>query len=466
MKIGNRCSAGNDLFFTVRSLTRSPLQIVLLGLLICFSDSVHAQVPAVEDPTELTRKVTLSEMYQEALANNEQVGIAKENLIRSERDVDRALSQILPRLDVDAAYRRRDEAKLGATTTFILRPKQEETFNVVLSQPLFTGGRAIAGYRIAKQGIQGSQQGLSDVKEQLLFDVAQGYYRVLKARKNVAIEESEVKRLEAHRRDSDKRVQVGEVTKTVLLRSEAELSGAKASLIREQNAFETAKDRLSFLTKMPRELILEEPPLLDLPLEGEEELVRQALKNRPDLAQQRINEKIALQEVKVAKGTFYPSFTLEGHYSWIDQDPAGSFLVKRDASALVRMDFPIFEGGLRKAEVSQAHSKVRETELSLHFLREEIAIEVRKDLLDLASVTSALQNLKDQLLFARDNFNLVSRQFAVGLATNIDVLDANATLKDAERFYANTVYDRELAILRIYRDIGVFEEKMKEAHLP
>jgi outer membrane protein len=340
-----------------------------------------------------------------------------------------------------------------------LLPETEERFNMVLTQPLYTGGRATAAYRIAKRGVEGERQDLISTREQLLFDVGQGYYTALKARKNIEIEEAEVTRLEAHRRDSEKRFQVGEVTKTVLLRAEAELSGARANLIRAKNDFGIAKEQLRLLTKRSADFDLEEPQPLDIPPEGEAGLVRLAIERRPDLARGRVNLEIAQQGVRSSRGAFLPSLSLQGQYNWTHQSPETSFLIENDRSALVRLDFPIFEGGTRIAELSQARSRVREAEFNIALLSDQITLQLRTDLSNLASIASVIENLRDRLAFARDNFNMVSRQFAVGLATNIDVLDANATLNDAERQLANAGYDREIAILRIYLDAGVFAEK-------
>src|SRR3989338_10908669 len=117
----------------------------------------------------------------------------------------------------------------------------------------------MATYRIAKKGIEGRKLNLNLTRETLLFNVACAYYEALKAQKNVAIEESEVKRLEEHRNNADKRVRVGEATRTVLLRAEAELSGAKARLIRAQNNFATGKDQLALLIRIEGPYDLTEP---------------------------------------------------------------------------------------------------------------------------------------------------------------------------------------------------------------
>jgi outer membrane protein TolC len=60
---------------------------------------------------------------------------------------------------------------------------------------------------------------------------------------------------------------------------------------------------------------------------------------------------------------------------------------------------------------------------------------------------------------------MVSKQFTFGLATNLDVLDANQTLIEAERDVIGATYDRHLAILELQRSAGRFL-KEAEAAMP
>ncbi|MDC4224189.1 MAG: TolC family protein [Candidatus Manganitrophus sp.] len=292
--------------------------------------------------------------------------------------------------------------------------------------------------------------------ENLLFNVAGAYYEALKAQRNVEIEENEVKRLEAHLRDAEKRFRVGEAIKTVVLRAEAELADARARLIRARNNQETTKDQLALFARIEGPFRLADPPSLTLSEQSEAEWVKMAHDRRSDLALQSTNVKISEEQISIAKGTFFPSLSLQGRYNWIDQDPETSFLTTNDRSAILTLSFPIFEGRLRVAELAQARSRHRQQLLQKEFLSDQISVEVRRTLLNLNALTSQLDVLNAQVAFARENFALISRQFAVGLATNIDVLDANATLISAERQLTNTTYDREVAILQVEKAVGVF----------
>lgn len=416
--------------------------------LIFFSLAVHDASAFAERP------ITLEEAYRSADLKSDQIHFSQEDLIQAEEETRRARSLLYPKVTADLSYLRRPDAL--SSRFGVLRPESEEQFNLTLEQPLYSGGRATATYHIAQTGTEGRRLDLRLTRENLLFNVARAYYEALKARKNAAIEEGEVKRLEAHRNAAEKRAQVGEATKTILLRAEAELSSAQARLIRAKNNVSAALDQLALLAKLEEPFDLVDPPLISLVEKSEKEWIETARENRVDLQRRSLQIDMTRQGIDFVKGAFYPTLSLEGRYSWVDQNPKSSFLVQNDRTAMVKLSFPIFEGGLRRAEISQAKSRFRQSEIDKALLSDQIDVEVRRAVLDLSALTSELHYLKDQVAFARDNFSLVSRQFAVGLATHIDVLDANATLLDAERRLSNTFYDREVTTLALGKTAGVF----------
>lgn len=412
-------------------------------------------------PAGAERVVSLEEAYRTARSENERIAIAQENLFQAEREKERARSFLYPSVTSDVSYLRRPNE---VSNPFgLLLPEREERLNLVLEQPLYVGGRASASYRIAKMGIKGERFNLDLATESLLFDVAQTYYEALKAQKNVLIEESEVQRLEAHRRDAEKRFRVGESTRTALLRAEAELANANAKLIRAKNQRTVMKDQLSTLAGIQGEFEVADPPFITVAERPEAEWVESAYQHQPDLQRRLIGMEIAREQVDFAEGAFYPSLTLEGRYSWTRQEPETPFSIRNDKTAMIKLSFPLFEGTIRVAELSQAKSRRRQAELQVQLLKDEIAVRVRRALLNVGSLTSELDHLKRRVVFAKEAFSLTSRQFAVGLGTQIDVLDASAALMDAERQLSNTIYDREVAILDLERSVGVFLPSIQES---
>ncbi len=399
--------------------------------------------------------MTLGEVYAKALQVNEQVTIAREGIDIARFEKDKALSGLLPNFVAEANYTRRPEAILSGGNA--IRAEEEKDFQLRVLQPLYSGGRAMATYKSAKESIRASREDLKMTQEELLFNVATAYYNVLKAQKNLSLSQVEVERLGKHQKASESRFKVGEVTKTIVLRSQAELSRAKADLARAESDLKTARDQLILLAKLPGDFEVSDPPDAFLPSGDEQALIQLAHQQRPDLTASSIREAIALNGIRFARGGFLPILSLEGTYIRQDQDPENPFFfVKRDKQATLTLTVPLFEGGLRLAEFREARSKARQVGLERTLLEDRIAVEVKTALRDLVTVDSILQNFKDQVTFAQENFTLVEKQFAFGLATNIDLLDANSLLHQAQQQLSNTQYDRELAVLKLQKTAGIF----------
>ncbi|MEO2055811.1 MAG: TolC family protein [Nitrospira sp.] len=405
-------------------------------------------------PAFAARTVTLEEAYHLALEKSEFILMSEEDVMQAEDEKNRARSALFPSIKADLNYQRRVESK--STGTFLLRSEVNEDVQVTVTQELYSGGRAMAILRKSNLGIRGKIFSLRLTGEDLLFNIAQAYYEALKAKNNVRIEEKEVRRLEVHRRSAAKRVQVGEATKLVLLQAETELSGAKAKRVRVKNTFSEAKDQVALLARIEGSFDLVAPGEIPLPDRLEEEWLMTAEENRYDLKQSTIDIDTAQEDILVAKGSFYPSLSLEASYQYRDQDPQGSFLIQDDVWAVAKLSIPIFDGMLRNAKLAQARSRSRQRKLRKELLKDEISVEVRRSLLNLMTLMGEVVHLKERVRFASETFSLASRQFDVGLGTSLEVLDANATLLDAERQLSNTRFDREIAILQLKKSGGVF----------
>jgi outer membrane protein len=175
---------------------------------------------------------------------------------------------------------------------------------------------------------------------------------------------------------------------------------------------------------------------------------------RADLKSMEVQKQIAADQTKFTEGAFWPSVSVFGVYAGTDQYPATSSLNRESIYGGVALNFPFFDGGLRKAEVSEAKARERQAALLYEDTKKGIEIEVQTAYLDLVTQKGILQFLNDQLAFARDNYHAVARQFDFGLANSLDVLDANTLLASAERKASSALYNYGLALLRMKKATG------------
>ncbi len=415
---------------------------------------------------------SLEELYSLALKNSETIKISEEDLYISERDKDRAMAVLFPTLSTFGSHTRYKEEKSG--TTFTTQPEYSTSWGLRLDQSLSLSGRELTALKMAKETIVKSSFDLDNVKEGYLLNVASAYYNLLKSKKAAEIAGANVDRLTKHRDAAQTRLKVGEVTKTVLLRAEAELLGAQSEMIRAENNMKFTKTVLARTVGIEGEYDVRENQGSGVSLRpmGERELKeldviiincqlstvnclkQTALTERTELKTIELERKIAENEIKYTRGLYWPTLSVEGVYSRREDHPSSSFAIKENIYGTLKLNFPFFEGGLRVAEVSQSRARLRQAEYRLSDLKKSVNVEVENAYLNLITESGILDKLQAEVDYARDNYNAVSKQFEYGLANSVDVMDANTLLVTAERELANAKYDYQLSILKLKRVTG------------
>jgi len=403
---------------------------------------------------------SLEDLYGIALKNSEKVRITEENIRIAEEGKNKAVAGLLPRLSAFGGYMAYTDSQSAWTGTgwTVTQPDGAKTWGVKLDQTMYVNGREFTNLAISKENVQKSRYDLDSVREDYLLSVALAFYDVLKARKALEIADANLDRLRKYRDAAATRLRIGEVTKTVLLRAEGEHSGALSDRIKADNALALAKAVLARVVGISGEYSLKEPQPEDPPAISLRELKATAEKNRSELKSLDLQKKIAEAQVRTARSGFWPTVTVTAGYTGQDQSPMPVTLVKDSTYGGVSLNYPFFEGGLRRAEVNEAKTKQRQADLAYRDALKSVQIDVQNAYLDLETQKGIVKFLQDQLVFARDNFNAVSKQFDFGLAHSIDVIDANNLFLSAQRQLADATYNYQVSLLKLKRATGALIE--------
>ena len=421
----------------------------------CFAAGVVLLTLAVSPSPLSAETYSLEDLYQIALASSEKLKLAEQNIALAKIGADKAISYLYPRLTTTGSLTHYSERKYTGAGS-ILQPDSASAWGIRLDETLSLSGREFKAIDISRQLVDSSRLDVEAAREDyLLRYVAAAYYDVLLASRRLEIAEASVERLTRYRNAAEKRLRIGEVTKTTLLRAESELSGAESERVEAKNAVELAIAILASHVGIQAPFTLKPAPLERVEIPGLPDLQRQAMSNRADIKSLEMQKQIAAQQIRFTEGAFWPTMTLTGAYAGADQNPASANLNRHSLYGGIALNFPLFDGGLRKAEVSEARVRERQIDLQLEDLKKEMAVEVKAAYLELATQQEILRFLEDQLLYARENYRAVSRQFDFGLADSLDVIDANTLLASAEKKAASAVCQVQLALLRLKKAVGM-----------
>lgn len=433
------------------------IRFIVIHIIIMISALVSQDISASEE-------YSLQDLYRIALERSEKIKISGEDVYVSESGKDKALSALLPKLSAFWDYTRYREEKFftQAVTPFVIQPQYSITWGLRLDQSVSLSGREIRAFKISQKNIEKSNYDLSAVRENYLFEVSSAYYDVLRAKSAVEIAKANVERLAKHRDAAATRLKAGEVTKTALLRAQAELSGAQSELVKAENNLKLARAILARLVGVSADYELKEVGEFaelgivapDYGVSTVAQLREIAMSERAELKSIRVQKNIADDQVKYTQGAYWPTLSIEGVYSRLKVEPSSPFFIDETIYGALNLNFPFFEGGLRRAEVRESEARQRQAGLALEDLRKDITIEVENAYLDFMTQKGVLKSLEDQLTFAKDNYNAVSKQFEFGFADSVEVMDANTLLVTSERQLADAKFGYRLSILKVERVTG------------
>jgi len=182
--------------------------------------------------------------------------------------------------------------------------------------------------------------------------------------------------------------------------------------------------------------------------------MEKALKQRADVKSLEMQALIAEKQIDVSRGAYWPTLTLSGVYAGTNQSPETSSYNNESSFGALTLNFPFFEGGLRQAEVRESESRYRQAEYQYRDFVKSVNVEVENTYLDLIAQKGIYKSAQDQLAYAEDNIRAVAKQFEFGLASSLDVIDANNLLISAQKLMADATYNYQFFILRLQRVTG------------
>ncbi len=418
-------------------MNKKPIQLFFIIFTMIFS-----QIPGYCQTT-----YSLAQLAQLANKHSETIKIAEDDLTIAQLEKARALSVLIPRATT-----------FGSMTNYkndaIISP-DTSTIGVKLTQSFTLNGKELIALDVTKKGIEGKEFSLESIRSQYLLNVSQAYYNILSAQRYLEIAQSDVKRLTTHRDAVKEKLNVGTVTKTDLYRAEAELSKSLTEQLKAENAILQTKAVLRNLVEIEEDYNLKKANIEDIKKYdlSLEEIQTCALKTRTEIKEAKKNLEIARKTVRYEKSDFWPTISLEAGYKetdiTYDYTPRDVEYDTEDLYFKGELVFTLYDGGLRRAQISQAIANQRKAENALILQEKKIVLDAKISFLDYQTAKSTLLNLQDELKSAQENFNAVQMQFKYGMADSINMMDANTLLVTAQRRISDAEYTYHLSILKI-----------------
>ncbi|MFI8643215.1 efflux transporter outer membrane subunit [Pseudomonas iridis] len=193
------------------------------------------------------------------------------------------------------------------------------------------------------------------------------------------------------------------------------------------------------------------PNLPQVPLN----LPSQLLERRPDIASAERSVIAANANIGVAKAAYYPdlSLSLSGGYSSSTSNDLIS-LPNRFWSVGPKLNLPLFDGGIRSAEVDRTEAVYDQTVAKYRQTVLDGFREVENYLVQLKVYEDEAAVRQEALDAARDSLRLTENQYKAGLIAYIDVVVVQATALSNERNVLNILQNRLIASVQLIAALG------------
>ena len=424
---------------------------------------------------EEVEELKLVDAIRISLEKNDMIQSSKLDIKKAESDLDKAWRNFWPKLDLQTSYTRLDEAPIipGMEWKYnpIVKqplpiPKVEEgspnNYNtqLKLQQPILMGTRAIIGVDLAKKGVELSKIQAEQTINDTLFQTIQSYFNLLMAEDMVQIRANAIKLIEEHQRIVEANFDAGMVLKTDILKVKIEKRKAKQELKTAQDNLHMAARQLAQqLGLSTTDFQIANPdlePEIDLKLD---KLYQQAFRNRPELESMQVNQEMLQTNLKMEKRSKWPNIMLLGNYSWQGEELSfedGSWNITLSAS------MNIFDGGLSKKKQEGLELQLDKLNNSKESTKDMIKLDLEQALLKTKQAADSLNLQQLSLENAKESLRLANESYKAGVGTNLDVINAQTTLRQTEISLMQARYQYKLSKFKLIYKTGLLMDYCEE----
>lgn len=420
--------------------------------------------------------LSLSECLNMALKNNQSIAISRleeqvgDQQIRQTRA--RALPQINGAGNLTDNYKRQ-VLVLGAGTFPGVTENQvvpvgnvfNTSISVDASQTLIDAS-VFTALKAARAGKDYYLQNTKQTEEEVIYQTAQTYYRILAAKEQLIALDSNIEKLTKIVAATEGQYDNGLARKIDLDRIKVNLTNSQTQRLRQLNQVAIQMANLKVLLGVPIE---SEIALSNLSFNDIESQIAVSnskpefdLRNRTEIKLMDAQIRLTDLQTKAIRAENYPRLSAFFNYSYNgvgnqfgDYFKSGGSDIWYGVGAFgVRLNIPLFDGFARSARAQQSLIQMKE----LNKQREQLSLSLKAGyqsaLVQIENSTSSIIAQKENVDLAEEVSTSSETNFKLGLATLTDLLEAQSSYIQAQNSYTQALLDYKLAELETIRSSG------------
>ena len=430
-------------------------------------ETAQVTLPAAEKsaPEFSSRKMDLAQCVALALEQNTEIRRAKEEVKRKEGVAIEVRSELLPKITAQGNFDYQNKSLSGflVESGFVSADEMNWTAGVRVTQLLFDGGAGLSRTKAARIAQSQSVLLLQNTIDQVMLEVRRTVYAVLVNRSLIDVQDEAVKLREQQLSLQEKKFKAGTVTKFNVLTADVELANTMPQLIRARNNKRIAEVQLARILAL--DYPLEQPDDWSPPVEVVGDLPYQpaavnletslvnAVNNRPDLRATKDELRVQQELIKAAKAdAFIPKIVGSGGYDVIQDQSSSSFTKSLQGPvANINGTWTLFDGMQTTGRLEQLKAQYAAAEVAVEEKRREIETQVRDAVVKLEEAQEIVVSQQKNVEQARESLRLAEARFNVGAGIQLDIINAQSNLTQAQYNELQGRYDYNVALALLER---------------
>lgn len=427
------------------------------------------------------RKVTFTEIVQEALSANLDLAVAEQDVLAGNYKVNEARSALLPQLGIGAGGRVIDEDR--AFISQGTSPEQVLLGSLSFSQQIYSE-RSWSNFSVEKD-IQGSREYDRDtIKLDIIYQAAVSYLNVLRSETAERLQKENMLLTQANLERAQIRLNTGVAGPDELYRWQSEFANSRQTVLKAESTTRTAKQSMNRIVNRPlsEDFFATEMDLKDPLIIGGNKIFYQLIHNpgnfnrfnsfalqkglaeAPELKV--IDKAISAQErllTESGRDYWVPTVSLEASLDHNFQESGAgqrneeeTGLDETSWQATMMARLPLFEGGRKNATHAKNKIQLRQLKIERKAAEERISQLILESLNNTRASYPSINLSRDSVDAARRNLQLITDSYIQGIKSIIELLDAQTQALNAELDAANAVYNFLIDFMGVQRSIGSF----------
>jgi outer membrane protein TolC len=423
--------------------------------------------------------LTLDQAVRTALENNRSLAGARAGVASAAWEVRKARANWLPKVELNTGVTRIDGESLrfaNAPIDFIqnaLPPELKENIRpfayrntystgVSILQPIYNGGLERVGIETAGLLRQREEHALQDTEQEVVSRVKKAYYAVLKAQELTRLSRETERRTLSYLESTKRKAGAGLRTPADILRWEAQAASDRGNVVDAENALATTRAALNegMGVDLDRDYTFEPPGtvLASAAPAPEPRPLKPAydpasLRSHPGVLAAQSLIGLQRQNLRKAWGEFQPRLNFAFSYAW-EKNATPALDGAKAWSAGLMLRFPVFNGFGDYAQVRQARADLRRAESLAQDVERQWGLRARTAALTVNSAQERIAIARKGIEYAEANLQTVTRRYEAGVASNIDLIDAQTTAYQARALLIHATYDAAIARAELERATG------------